>query len=125
MRALPPGERFETLHERHTAGDHSVAKRAVGVIAGVGLILFGILELVIPGPGLLFIVIGGALLAREFRAIAVVMDDAELRLRALAKWIKAAWRGASTAAKAAVVGFAAAGIGAAAWIVLLLVRPGG
>jgi hypothetical protein len=124
IRALPPGERFETLHERHIESDHGVAKRAVGVVAGCGLILFGILELVIPGPGILFIVVGGALLAREFRVVAVAMDDGELRLRAAAKWLKAAWRGASTAVKAAVVGLAAAGVGAAAWLVVLLVRPG-
>jgi hypothetical protein len=125
VRALPPGSRFETLHERHTEGKHGVAMRCVGVVAGVGLVLVGLVQLVVPGPGMLFIVLGAALLAREFHVIAVAMDTAELRIRAIVKWIVAAWRGASTLAKAAVVGFAAAGVGAAAWIVVLLVRPGG
>lgn len=126
VRALPPGSRFETLHQRHTEGNHSAAMRCIGVVAGVGLVLFGIVELVVPGPGLLFIAVGAALLGREFHFMAVALDKLELRIRAMLKWLTAAWRGASTLVKAAVVGFAAAGVGAAAWlVVVLLVRPGG
>jgi hypothetical protein len=113
------------LHERHTERSHSFAWRCGGVIAGVALVLVGLLQLVMPGPGVLFIAVGGALLAREFHFVAVAMDSAEVRIRAIVKTVVAAWHGASTAAKAAVVAFAAAGVGAAAWLVVLLVRPGG
>jgi hypothetical protein len=124
VRALPPGSRFETLHERHTEGQHSFALRFWCVIGGVALVLAGVLQLVMPGPGILFIAVGGALLAREFHVIAVALDSAEVRIRAMVKWLLEGWHGASTAAKAVAVGFAAAGVGAAAWLVVLLVRPG-
>lgn len=123
LRALPPGKRFVTLHDRHTHGPRHLLGRILGVTAGIGLIIFGIIELVIPGPGILVILLGGALLAREFHSVACWMDSAELKCRAAGHACANAWRGASNLARAAVVTLAAAGLGATAWLVVMLVLP--
>lgn len=77
-----PGRRFQTRYElSQTSGPSSTPihflRLAAGVLtAGVGMIL-----LVTPGPGLLFLIAGGSLLASESRSIAERLDHWELVAR--------------------------------------------
>jgi hypothetical protein len=88
------------------------------VALGLALIVGGAILLVIPGPGLLVIAFGGALIAREFRWAAVALDWTEVELRKVARWARKFWKSASIAVKGLVVlGAACAAAGAAylAW----------
>jgi hypothetical protein len=106
-----PGRRFVDSYERRQQGGHGGLGKAVSIVLGSALIVAGVIGLVAPGPGLLGLAFGAALIAREFRWAARWLDALELKLRA---WGDAAlrwWRQASLPARGTVVLFA---IGAAA-----------
>ena len=81
---------------------------------GLGLLIvaIGIVGLPAPGPGFLIIALGGALLARESRAVARAMDWLEVRLRRVFHWARSTWKHAAPLAKAllVVVGLGLAGM---------------
>jgi len=84
-----PGQRFQTKYEltRATAApSHPLAHLAR--MAGGGLIAFvGVILLLTPGPGLVFLVVGGSMLASESLAVAQRLDGWELAMRAcLKRW---------------------------------------
>lgn len=76
-RATALGRRVEGLHQRLPP----LIRRPVTVASGVTLTLAGIILLVLPGPGLLVLALGVAVLALEFRAarrlLAAVRDRLE------------------------------------------------
>jgi hypothetical protein len=74
-----PGHRFVDEHDRV---EHSMPAR-IGV-AGLGIVLIagGIVMLFIPGPGILAILFGVALVATTWRRLAALMDLGEVRIRA-------------------------------------------
>jgi hypothetical protein len=53
----------------------------VKILAGSALIAAGLFMLVAPGPGLLVLVLGGALIAEESAPMARLLDAAEVRIR--------------------------------------------
>ena len=114
-----PGERFERMHRHRKAGGAAVR---IGIIAvGILLIVGGVILLAIPGPGILVIAFGGALLAEQFLFVARAFDRLELLLRKLQRRALTFWKKASTAVRAAVVGSAglvAAGAAYVAYLVL-------
>jgi len=74
-----PGHRFEERYEQSRAKAGSGGGgRTIKLVVGILLVLVGIVLLVIPGPGSLFIVIGGAFLAEESRTVARFLDRTEL-----------------------------------------------
>lgn len=116
----PPGERFERMYSRRKSSG-SPAVRIVMIAAGVILIAGGIILLAIPGPGILVIAFGGALIGQQFLFAARALDKLELVLRKLHRKALAFWKKASTAVRAVVVGSAAlvaAGAAYVAWLVL-------
>lgn len=75
----PAGERFQMLHadcERGSLGGR-IARWSVGVLA----ILAGLVMIVTPGPGLLTIAFGAAVIARESSGVARRCDGLEMRMR--------------------------------------------
>lgn len=75
----PAGERFQRLHgecERGTTGG-SVLRWAAGLVA----IVAGLVMIFTPGPGLLTIAFGAALIARESLPVARRCDGLEIRMR--------------------------------------------
>lgn len=76
-----PGQRFEKRYRLARQRHHSRWRAAAIVAGGVGLVLLGIVMLVAPGPGLLAIVAGGALLAQQSLKLARGMDKAEVGIR--------------------------------------------
>ena len=79
LRAAPPGQRFRRRYFQHrdsTGGWHRVL-----VIGAAGtLLLAGAAMLVLPGPGLITLLVGAALLAQESFVVARFLDAGERRL---------------------------------------------
>jgi hypothetical protein len=111
-----PGRRFQNQQARAREG--SVAMRVGLLVAGVGLLAGGVVLLFVPGPGLLLLVFGAALVAGESMAVARLLDRAEPPLRRAAGRAAAWWREASVLTRvlvAAAAAVAALGAGIAAY----------
>ena len=83
LKAGQPGARFQRQYRENRESRKSGLQRWGAVAAGAGLILVGVVALFVPGPGLLFIAAGGAVLASESLAVARVLDWVEVRGRRL------------------------------------------
>jgi len=80
FRDAAPGTRFLRHHDR--VQHESRAARAAHVVIGLVLVAAGVVMLFIPGPGILAILFGLALIGGVSRTIAERMDRAETRTRA-------------------------------------------
>ena len=81
-----PGHRFQNRYERRHKGRSSPRAMRVGwSVLAVLLILVGIVGLPLPGPGILVIAAGLALLAEESRTISRFLDRSEIWLRGAIK----------------------------------------
>lgn len=80
FRDAAPGTRFQRHHER--VQHESLAARVAYVAIGLVLVAAGVVMLFIPGPGILAILFGLALIGGVSGAIAERMDRAETRTRA-------------------------------------------
>lgn len=118
--SLPAGKRFVTQYEEHRARRSSPWARALAMGAGFLLLAVGLVGLVAPGPGLLGVAFGAALIAREFRWLAKALDRTELFLRRQAAVLTRAWKRASTPVRVALIVTALAVAGAALWFALHL-----
>jgi uncharacterized protein (TIGR02611 family) len=67
-------------------------RRVVIIVAGSALLLGGVAMLVLPGPGLLVIIAGLAVLAREFVWAERALDKAKTRAKASTDAIRRAAR---------------------------------
>jgi hypothetical protein len=117
----PPGQRFQRLHdaEKETGGWRGIAL----ALLGVGLILAGIVLLFMPGPGILLIAFGAALVAQRFLWLAKRLDALEVVLHKLARKVLRFWRAASPTVRALVVVVVAAVSAAAVYgLYVLLFR---
>ena len=79
-----PGQRFSNHHRREHRSS-SKAARILRVVVGAVLIAGGVVMLFIPGPGLLAILFGVALVAGESNWLASRMDRVEV-------WARRSWR---------------------------------
>ena len=80
------GERVMNLHIRLHSGGHGFLLSALGVFAGVVLIVAGIFLALIPGvPGIVLGVPGVALIAAQFPLLAKWCDRWEISLRTFLK----------------------------------------
>jgi hypothetical protein len=96
-----PGHRFQNHRERmkHRSRKHSVMAVALGVV----LLASGVVLLFIPGPGLLLIVFGLALIASHSTRLSALLDRTEPRLRAAGHAIKQRWQAMPGRAKLSVL----------------------
>ena len=70
--------------------------RITTLVLGALLAFLGVLLLVLPGPGILFLAMAGALFASESFAIARLLDWLEVDARALVRWARARFGRGST-----------------------------
>ena len=110
-----PGERFEKHRQRMERQSrwHHVLRG----FAGGALIIVGIALLFLPGPGILGIIFGFALLAGMSRKIAGVMDRIEPRVRSGLRRARAWWKHLSTPGRAILVALATAVVALGAVVV--------
>ncbi len=80
LRQDKPGERFQAYYRRRQSqGASGIGlRRIVNIAAGILITLAGLFFLPAPGPGMVIIVIGLALLASELHFVAKQLDRAEL-----------------------------------------------
>lgn len=79
-----PGRRF-SAHYRHRRRHHGQWLRAFSIAAGATLMAVGALLLLTPGPGLLALLAGAAILARESPRAARTFDRLEVQVRS---WLR-------------------------------------
>lgn len=82
----PPGKRFRNQYKRRQQYRKNTLQRIGMVGSGILIVGAGIFFLPAPGPGTLIILIGLALIAREFLALARFLDWSEIKIR---RWIAA------------------------------------
>lgn len=78
FRALPVGRRFISRNRARRSQPGGLLRTCLLIAGGVGLILAGIAMLVLPGPGLIAIALGAALIAEESRLVARLLDRLDL-----------------------------------------------
>ena len=71
---VPSGRRFITRYRARRGQQGSLLRKGLIVGAGLLLMLAGVAMLVLPGPGLVAIVVGAAFIAEESRIAAHVLD---------------------------------------------------
>lgn len=87
-----PGSRFEEQYEQSRGRQQSGVGRFVRVVGGLLLIPAGVFFLAVPSPGLVIMLLGAVLIAREFRFAAIALDWLEVRGRRVAKWAQRRWQ---------------------------------
>lgn len=110
FKASEPGHRFEDHYKRRHAIKRNWLNwsQVLHIGAGSLFLLVGLLMLVGPGPGGLFILLGFALLGSEFLPLAKTMDWAELKTLRPMRWARRQWRRLTRSARIAIAaGFVA------------------
>ena len=122
FREFEPGHRFQTRYSNHRKrrerGEAWQYGRVLNLVGGPALIAAGFAFLPTPGPSYIIIVIGLWMLAGEFLPLARLFDRAEVRLRELARRVKALWIGWPIAARALIILTILACIAALAYLLL-------
>lgn len=116
FRNAPAGKRFQQQYEAQRRSNRPAWMKPLMIIVGIVVIAGGAVALPAPGPGILILAFGAALIAREFRWAAKGLDWLGLRLRALLKWALKVWKQAPLIGKAAIVTVALAVAGGTAWL---------
>ena len=104
FKADPPGQRFQQQFKRRHAVARALLQRALVVGGGVLLTGVGIFLFFLPGPGVLFVLLGAVLTAQQSITVARGLDWTEIRLRKLLAQSIGAWRRFSAALKILLVG---------------------
>jgi hypothetical protein len=86
LKAANPGQRFQQEFRRCHSPRRSPIQKALLIVGGLLLMAAGFLLLFIPGPGLVFLFVGGFLIAQQSLVAARVLDWSEIRLRKLLAW---------------------------------------
>lgn len=83
LRQGEPGRRFRGCYERrHSRARHAGGRKWSVIVAGL-IAVAGIVLLPLPGPGMLVVALGAFLVAQESLTAARMLDQLELRARAL------------------------------------------
>ena len=90
--APPPGKRFRaSFDRRRQERPGSFHKKILAIGTGVIIMGLGLVMLIAPGPGILFLAVGAMLIAQESLSAARTLDWADIRLRRLAVRARNAW----------------------------------
>lgn len=80
FRAHPAGERFQHRYRRRACRGGGAVRKLLTIVAALALIVAGIVLLVLPGPGLLLILLGAGLIAEESLLAARMLDRTDLAI---------------------------------------------
>ncbi|MEZ4421973.1 MAG: PGPGW domain-containing protein [Gemmatimonadota bacterium] len=98
-----PGERFCDRYRQRQADRRGRWVSVLWILLGVVLLLAGVVALFVPGPGLLGLAFGAALIGQESERVAEALDAGELRGRAWFTRGRRWWTHTSTGARFALV----------------------
>lgn len=115
LRASEPGHRFQDRYDRSHQEDEGRTRKTLIIGAGVLVLLAGLFFLPAPGPGMVIVALGAALIARESRRMASLLDAMELKGRDLIEWSRKVWKEAGPPTRILIVLVATALAGAGAW----------
>jgi uncharacterized protein (TIGR02611 family) len=89
-----PGKRFQDRYARRKKNrqDRSAVLRIAKMVLGIAIILVGLVLVPAPGPGWVVVFLGLALISNEIHWVAVVLDWAEVKLRAAFGWVRSRFR---------------------------------
>ena len=87
-----PGERFQNRYYDRKERRSSPLVKCAYVVLGTLLVIAGIALLPAPGPGMLVVVFGAALLAEESLMVARLCDATEMKLRAWLRRARRVWK---------------------------------
>lgn len=80
FRDEPVGKRFQRRYRRRTERPSGWLRKVGVLIAATGLIIAGLAMLVLPGPGLLALLLAAVLIAEESLLAARALDRADLAI---------------------------------------------
>ena len=103
LKDAPAGRRFQRRYKRMLSRNQTVWGRLGRILASGLVALAGFAMLALPGPGILVIVLGLAMLAGEFSWMARWMDRCEVKLRDVWNAAERAWSRAGWAPRATVI----------------------
>jgi hypothetical protein len=109
-----PGKRFQHRYERKHEGSRG-GPRLLTLSAGVLVLAAGLFFLPAPGPGLIIVLLGAALLAQESLGVARLLDRAEILVRDIYAAAVRLWKRASVPARIAMAVGAALVVACLAW----------
>jgi hypothetical protein len=107
FRHFPAGERFERYYRSRHHTERGMGKKALLIFAGILIMAAGVVFLAIPGPGLLVMLGGAALISRESLVVSRLFDRLEPRLWRLARWCEVKWKNLSPGRKTLLIFVAA------------------
>ena len=85
--AMPSGRRFQTRHRLRRSQTGGLWRKVLVVGLGALIVLAGVVMLVMPGPGLLAMILGAALIAEESLIAARLLDRLDCYCtRQYARW---------------------------------------
>jgi uncharacterized protein (TIGR02611 family) len=123
LKESAPGHRFQERYARRQRAKRRRwdAKSLVNIALGLAVALGGLFLIPAPGPGWAITFLGLGLLGSEFSVIARFLDQVELKVRAVARWVKRTWNGSPFIGQAllvlvALLLMAALGYGAYVWL---------
>ena len=87
-----PGQRFQNRYCQRKKRRPTELLKPLYLVIGSALVAFGVVLLAAPGPGLLMIFMGAAMIAEESLLAAKALDRAEVKVRALLRRAKRAWQ---------------------------------
>lgn len=88
-----PGQRFQQLYRHRQQSRSSLLRRALLIAGGILVALAGVIFLFTPGPGIVVLLLGAALIAQQSRLAARAFDRIEIRLRRCFRQGLKLWRG--------------------------------
>lgn len=105
FKSSKPGDRFQVRYYYRKQSSHgrSSLSRIFTIVVGSVLVIVSAFFGWAPGPGMVTLVIGLAMVGGEFLAVARFLDWAEVRLRKLGWWARDVWKGALPVGKALIV----------------------
>ncbi|HEY9547283.1 MAG TPA: PGPGW domain-containing protein [Solimonas sp.] len=81
LKRAPPGERFSRYHEHRQQQRRHAWLRPLWLIVGTLVIIIGVILMPAPGPGMLIVVAGAAIVAGESATVARLLDRGECWIR--------------------------------------------
>jgi len=107
LKLTPPGQRFQQQYKRRRNAAPGPVQKALLFGGGVLLTGVGIILFFLPGPGVVFVLLGALLIAQQSLRVARALDWSEMRVRKLLLRTLVAWRRFSAPSKILLVGSAA------------------
>jgi hypothetical protein len=122
FRSRPPGRRFQEgfARRQRTRKSAPAYKRWLRVGLAICLLLIGVVLTFIPGPAILFFVLGAGILSEQWLGLARALDWLEMKGRKAYQGVKRWWKRASGPVRGGIVGACCASLAAVGYLAYYL-----